>query len=474
MSEILTPDVCVIGAGSAGLTLAAAAAAFGASVLLIEKERMGGDCLNNGCVPSKALLAAARRAEQIRTSAGFGVLAGEPEVDFAAIMSHVRSAIAAIEPNDSVERFTGLGVTVIHGAARFTDPRTVAVGEARIRARRFVVATGSRPAIPAISNLPSVPYLTNENVFELKRRPSHLIIVGAGPIGLEMAQAFRRLGSQVTVLDAGTALARDDRELAALLLESLRSEGIEIREGVAIARVARRGRSGVRVTLEGEDPTIIDGSNILIAAGRRPEFDELGLQEARIAFDERGIKVNSRLRTRNRRVYAVGDVIGGAQFTHWGSYQAGLVVRSILFRFGGRMRPELLSWVTFTEPELAHVGLSEEEARRRYRKIRILRWPFAENDRAQTERAARGLVKLVTTKGGRVLGADILGQEAGELIASQVLAITEKMSVRTFIKAVFPYPTRSEAARRAALAFYAPKLDSPWLRWVARMLRKFG
>jgi pyruvate/2-oxoglutarate dehydrogenase complex dihydrolipoamide dehydrogenase (E3) component len=475
MSEVLTPDICVIGAGSAGLTVAAAAAAFGVSVVLIEKERMGGDCLNTGCVPSKALIAAASHAEAIREARDFGVVATEPEIDFSAIMAHVREVIAAIEPNDSAERFTGLGVTVIAGEAHFTDRETLNVGGTEIRARRFVIATGSRAAVPPIPNIEAVPYLTNETIFELKRRPTHLIVIGAGPIGLEMAQAFHRLGSEVTVLESAKALARDDPELSALLLQSLRNEGIDIREGTEVLRVGRRGRSGVRVTLEeGVEADHIDGTHLFIAAGRRPDLDGLGLKEARIAFDANGIKVNSRMRTRNRRVYAIGDVAGGPQFTHWAGYQAGLVVRSILFRFGGKVRRELLPWVTFTDPELAHAGLTEAEARHRYRKVQVLRWPFSENDRAHTERSTRGLVKVLTTRSGRILGAEILGRGAGELIAPYVLAIAEGLTVRSFVNGVFPYPTRAEIGRRAAISFYAPKLDSLGVKRVIHLLRKLG
>ncbi len=476
MSEVLTPDICVIGAGSAGLTVAAAAATFGVSVVLIERGKMGGDCLNTGCVPSKALIAAARHAAAVREAAGFGVKADEPRTDFAAVMAHVRETIAAIEPNDSAERFTGLGVKVIAGVARFADARTVIVGGATIRARRFVVATGSRPAVPPIPNLITVPYLTNETVFELKRLPGHLIVVGGGPIGMEMAQAFRRLGSTVTVLEAGTSLAKDDPELTALLVESLRAEGIDIHEGARIVRVARRGRSGVRVTLDSPDDNAIqiDGTHLLLATGRRPDLDELALEKAGVRFNEKGIKVNKRLRTRNPRVYAIGDAAGGPQFTHWAGYQAGLVVRSILFRFGGKVRPDLLPWVTFTEPELAHVGLSEAAARRRYGNVQILRWPFSENDRAHTDRATRGLVKVLATKRGRVVGADILSHDAGELIAPFVLAVAGGLRVKDLATAIFPYPTRSEAARRAAVAFYAPKLDSPMIRRVIALLRKLG
>jgi pyruvate/2-oxoglutarate dehydrogenase complex dihydrolipoamide dehydrogenase (E3) component len=475
MSDVLTPDICVIGAGSAGLTVAAAAASFGVSVVLVEKGRMGGDCLNTGCVPSKALIAAARQVQAIRCAPRFGVGAGEPDVDFEAVMAHVRGVIAAIEPNDSAERFTGLGVTVLRGAARFRDRRTLVVGDAEIRARRFVVATGSQPAVPPIPDIYSVPFLTNETIFDLKRRPTHLVVVGAGPIGLEMAQAFRRLGSRVTVLEAGMPLAKDDPELSALLLTALRGEGIDIREGAEVVKVAPHGRSGVRVVLrDGERTRNIDGSHLLVAAGRRPDTAELGLQEAGIAFDKRGIKVDSRLRTSNRRVYAIGDVSGGPQFTHWAGYQAGLVVRSILFRFGGRVQPDQLPWVTFTDPEFAHVGLTEAEARERHRHVVVLRWPMAENDRTQTERQTTGVVKVLTTRKGRILGVDILAADAGELIAPWVLAVSQGLTIKSFASAVFPYPTRSEVARRAAITFYTPKLRSPWIGRVIRFMRLFG
>jgi pyruvate/2-oxoglutarate dehydrogenase complex dihydrolipoamide dehydrogenase (E3) component len=474
LTERLTPDICVIGAGSAGLTVAAAAAAFGVSVVLVERDRMGGDCLNTGCVPSKALIAAARHVQAIREAARFGIVAGEPEVDFPAVLKHVKGVIAAIEPNDSVERFTGLGVNVIRGAARFRDRSTAVVGDTEIAARRFVIATGSRPAIPPIPNLETVPFLTNETIFDLPRRPTHLVVIGGGPIGIELAQAFRRLGSQVTVLEAGRPLSKDDPELAALLIEDLRAEGIDIREGVTVMRAARRGRHGVRVTLEGEPPTQVDGSHLLVATGRRPDLGELDLEAAGVAFDAKGINVDARLRTSNRRIHAIGDVAGGPQFTHWAGYQAGLVVRSILFRFGGSVNPAVLPWVTFTDPELAHVGLTEEEARRRHGTVQVLRWPFSENDRAHTERATRGLVKVLTTKKGVVVGADILARDAGELLAPFVLAVAEGMNVKALATAVFPYPTRSEAARRAAVSFYTPKLGSPWLKRIIRTARRFG
>jgi pyruvate/2-oxoglutarate dehydrogenase complex dihydrolipoamide dehydrogenase (E3) component len=455
--------------------MAAAAAAFGVSVVLVERDRMGGDCLNTGCVPSKALIAAAKHVQALREAKRFGIEAGEPKVDFAAVMAHVRGVIAAIAPNDSEERFTGLGVTVLRGEARFADKRTIVVGETAIRARRFVIATGSRAAVPPIANIETVPYLTNETIFDLTRLPKQLLVIGAGPVGLELAQAFGRLGSEVTVLEAGEALSREDPECAAQLLQDLRAEGIVIEEHVTVTRAARRGRNALRLTLgEGEAARQVEGTHLLVAAGRRPNIDGLGLEAAGIAFDARGIRTNSRLRTRNRRVYAVGDVAGGPQFTHWAGYEAGLALRSILFRFGGKVRPELLPWVTFTDPELAHVGLTEDEARARHKHVEVLRWPLSENDRAQTERSTRGVVKVLATRRGKILGVDILGREAGELIAPWVIAVAEGLSVKSFASAVFPYPTRAEAGRRAAIGFYAPRLQSRLLKAVVRLLRKFG
>ncbi|HEX2255912.1 MAG TPA: FAD-dependent oxidoreductase [Afifellaceae bacterium] len=472
MAEILRPDICVIGAGSAGLTVAAAAAAFGVSVVLVEGGRMGGDCLNTGCVPSKSLIAAARHAHTIRRAPAFGVMVGEPEIDFQRVHDHVHGVIAAIAPNDSAERFAALGVKVIRAHGRFTGRRTLEAEDYQIRARRFVVATGSRPRLPAVPGLDTVPYLTNETIFDLTRPPGHLVIIGGGPIGMELAQAFARLGSSVTVLESSEALGHDDPELAALAIEAVERDGVVLREGVSIVRAARRGRYGIRVSLSasaGEET--IDGTHLLVAVGRQPDIAELGLEAARIAHSEKGIKVNRRLRTTNRRVYAIGDAVGGYQFTHWAGYQAGLVVRSILFRFGGRMKPGLVPWVTYTDPELAHVGLSEEEARQRFRTIRILRWPFAENDRAQTERATAGLVKAIVTRKGRIVGAGIVGAHAGELIAPWALAISQGLTVRALMDTVLPYPTLSETAKRAALSFYTPKLMSPWPRRLVRLAR---
>jgi pyruvate/2-oxoglutarate dehydrogenase complex dihydrolipoamide dehydrogenase (E3) component len=477
MNEQLTPDICVIGAGSGGLSVAAAAAAFGVPVALIERGKMGGDCLNYGCVPSKALLAAAKRAHGLAGMPRFGLNGARAAIDFAAVHAHVHGVIAAIAPNDSKERFTGLGVHVIEGSARFKDHGTVDVGGCfEIKARRFVIATGSTAAVPPIPGLEQAPYLTNETIFDLTATPAHLIIIGAGPIGLEMAQAHRRLGAAVTVLEAATPLAKDDAECAAIVLEQLAQEGIVIRSGVKIARV--EGSPGhVRVMLAGGDgnEAILEGTHLLVAAGRRANVANLGLEAAGIAHAPSGIKVDKRLRTTNRRVYAIGDVVAGApQFTHVANYHAGLVIRNALFRLPVDAGKGMIPWTTFTDPELAHVGLREQDARQQHDAIRVLRWPYHENDRAQAERDTRGQIKVVTDRRGRILGVTIVGAQAGELITTWTLAIARGLKVGALLGVVIPYPTLSEVGKRAAISYYTPGLANPWLRRLISWLRRLG
>jgi pyruvate/2-oxoglutarate dehydrogenase complex dihydrolipoamide dehydrogenase (E3) component len=479
MAEALTPDICVIGAGSGGLTVAAAAAAFGVPVVLIEKAKMGGDCLNTGCVPSKSLIAAARQAHAIARAKMFGVSARGVDVDFARVHAHVHEVIAAIAPNDSRERFAALGVRVIEGAARFRDPRTVTVagrrGEAiEIKARRFVIATGSSSSLPPIPGLKETAYLTNETVFDLTVAPEHLIVIGAGPLGLELAQAFRRLGSAVTVIEAGEPLAREDPECAAVVLDALAREGVELRAGIAVARVdGKNAKVNVVVRGEGGEETIA-GSHLLIAAGRRANVDDLGLEEAGIRRDGAGIVVDKGLKTANRRVYAIGDVAGGAQFTHLANHHAGLVVRNALFRLPVSVNEDAVPRVTFTDPELAHVGLSEADARRARLNFRVLRWPFHENDRAQTERDTHGHIKVITSRGGRILGATIVGPSAGELITTWTLAIGRRLNVRTLAGIIVPYPTLAEVGKRAATTYFMLGLTRAWVQRIIAWLRRFG
>ncbi|MCZ6466109.1 MAG: FAD-dependent oxidoreductase [Alphaproteobacteria bacterium] len=474
MAKALKVDICVIGAGSGGLSVAAGASQMGASTVLIERGKMGGDCLNYGCVPSKALLAAGHAAQAVRGGGRFGVRAAAPAIDSGGVYGHVRGTIAAIAPNDSVERFEGLGVTVIQSSARFTGPREIAADGYRITARRIVIATGSSPVVPPVAGLGDVPYLTNETIFDLGQVPAHLIVIGGGPVGIEMAQAHRHLGARVTVVEMFSIMANDDPELVDVVRVRLAGEGIDLREGVTVARVEKAG-NGVAVVIAGngaEDR--VQGSHVLIAAGRRPNVEGLDLETAGIAYTPAGIQVDARLRTTNKRVFAIGDVAGGYQFTHMASYHAGIVLRNALFRLPAKVDTRAVPWVTYTAPELAQVGLTEDRARKQAGDIRVLRWPFAENDRARAERETDGLVKVITTPRGRILGAGIVGAHAGELIHAWVLAIGQKIKIGAVAGMIAPYPTLGEANKRAAGSFYTPALFSERTKKIVRFLSHFG
>ncbi len=474
MTGSLHCDLLVIGAGSGGLSVAAGAAQMGARVILVEKGRMGGDCLNTGCVPSKALLAAARAAHAGEAARPFGIDYAASTVDFRRVHDHVHAVIAAIAPHDSEERFESLGVTVLRESARFLDRRRMAAGDHVLRARRIVLATGSRPRIPPVPGLDEVPYLTNETIFDLRERPRHLVVIGAGPIGLEMAQAFHRLGSAVTVLEKVRALPRDDPEIAAIALAALRGEGLVIREGVEIAAVA--GTAGaIRVAYE--DATgahSVEGSHLLVATGRAPAIAALDLDAAGIAHDAAGIAVDARLRTSNRRVYAIGDCRRGLQFTHVAGYEAGIVLRNALFHLPARADYDAVPRVTYTDPEIAHVGLDEAAARARFGdRVRIIRQRYDENDRARAERATTGLLKLVA-HGGRPLGVSIVGAGAGELIQIWALALARRLRLADIAGFIAPYPTFGEIGKRAAGSYFSDRLFSARTRAIVRFLQRFG
>jgi pyruvate/2-oxoglutarate dehydrogenase complex dihydrolipoamide dehydrogenase (E3) component len=475
--NVLQPDLCVIGAGSAGLSVAAIAASLGASVVLIEKNRMGGDCLNVGCVPSKALIAASLHARNMREAGSFGIGGGEPAVDFAKVHAHVKATIAAIAPMDSVERYRAMGVSVIEGEARFTDARTVLAGDRTIRARRFVIATGSRPSIPPIPGLDQVPYLTNETVFDLTEKPEHLVVVGGGAVGVEIAQAYRLLGVEVTLLESGERLlAQEDPEMAHIVEQALRSDGVAVRTGAAIDRVEPAGVRGVSILLSRGER--IEGSHLLVATGRKPVTDGMGLEAAGIDADASGIQVDRALRTSNRRVYAIGDCAGGAgagaRFTHVANHHAGLVIRNTLFRLPVRVQKAPVPRVTYTAPELASLGLTEAQAREQHGAIRILRWSFADNDRARTEKQTEGHLKAVVTPRGKILGCSIAGAHAGELIMPWVLALSRGLKVSDLAGLIYPYPTFSEVTKSAAVEFLKPSAQNPWVRRLVSLVRRLG
>jgi len=474
MSQRLEVDICVIGGGSGGLSIAAGASQMGARVVLVEKAKMGGDCLNYGCVPSKALLAAGHAAQAVRRASRFGVTAGDPQIDGKAVFNHVQGVIDAIAPHDSVERFEGLGVTVVQAAGRFVGPQEIEAGGTIIKAKRFVVATGSRAFVPPIPGLDETPFLTNETLFERDKLPEHLLVIGGGPIGIEMAQAHRHLGAAVTVLEMASILPNDDPELADVIRTRLLKEKIALREGVKVVGTAKT-TTGVAVTLEADGrKETIEGTHLLVAAGRRPNVEGLDLEKAGIVYSPKGIEVDARLRTANKKVFAVGDVAGGYQFTHAAGYHAGVVIKNALFRLPAKADYSAMPWVTYTAPELAHVGLSEKAAKEKHGEIRILRWPFFENDRAQAEGETDGMIKVITTKSGKILGASIVGAQAGELIQVWVLAVGRKMKIGAIASMIAPYPTLGEVGKRAAGSFFAPGLFSERTKKIVRFLLRFG
>jgi pyruvate/2-oxoglutarate dehydrogenase complex dihydrolipoamide dehydrogenase (E3) component len=461
-------DIAIVGAGSGGLSVAAVAAQFGQKVILFEKGKMGGDCLNYGCIPSKALIAVAKQAHIFRTADKYGVLAVEPQVDFKKVHAYMQSVIAAIEPNDSVERFEKLGVKVVLSAARFHDARSVETDEGVFSAKRFVIATGSRAAVPPIAGLESVPYFTNETIFDNTALPKHLVIIGGGAAGLELAQAHRRLGSDVTVIEAFEPLGKDDPELTAIVLESLRTDGVKILTHTAIRKISK-SRSGFTVEIEGNGK--IEGSHLLVAAGRAANVEGLNLEAAGVAYTAKGVTVDQSLRSSQKHIYAIGDVAGGLQFTHVANYHAGLVIRNALFRLPVRNRTDIIPHVTFIDPELAQVGLTEVEARKEFgNAFKVVRWPFHDNDRAQAEGKTTGLIKAVIGKRGRILGVGIVGAHAGELIQPWVLAISQGLKISAIASMVAPYPTRGEINRRVAVNYFFGLATNPWLRRVIRLL----
>lgn len=464
---VLTPDLCILGAGSGGLSLAAGAVQMGARVVLVEGHRMGGDCLHSGCVPSKALLAAAHQAQTLREGARFGIAPVVPQVDYAAVMDHVAGVIAGIAPHDSPERFRALGVEVIEAWGRFTSPAEVAAGDARIRARRFVIATGSSPAIPPIPGLDRTPHLTTDTLWDLRALPGHLLILGAGPAGCEMAQAHRRLGARVTLVEAARPLATLDPEIAAVGLARLAAEGVEIRAGQAVVEVG--GDAGA-VWLTLADGSTVRGTHLLVATGRRANLDRLDLEAGGIARAAGRLRLTRGLRsTSNARVYAIGDAAGGAQFTHLANWHAGLVIRSALFRLPIRADRGVIPAVVYTDPEMAQVGTLDASG------AQIVRFAFADSDRARAARATDGLVKVAVDRRGRILGAAIAGVGAGELIGPWVLAMTSRLRIGAMAGAVAAYPTLGEANKRAAGAWFAPRLfDSAAVKLIVRLLARLG
>ena len=466
--ERISTDICIIGAGSGGLSIAAGASQMGARVVLIEAAAMGGDCLNYGCVPSKALLAAAKAAQVMRCGAA-GVQGAEPQINFAAIKGQIAAVIAQIAPMDSQERFEGFGVQVIRAYAHFINPREVEAGDKIIRARRFVIATGSQPAIPELPGLDTIPYLTNETIFTQTERPDHLLILGGGPVAMEMAQAHRRLGCAVTVIARSRVLSRADPDAADVVRSALCAEGVVVLEGQNVVRL-RPVPQGAEAVLT--DGTTVTGSHLLVAAGRTPALARLNLSAAGVAYTDRGITVGPNLRSTNRRIFAVGDVAGGLQFTHVAGAHAGVVIKQALFGLPAK-QATVVATVTYTDPELAQIGLTEAEARATHPGVQVLRQNFEDNDRAVTTEKTAGFLKLMLVK-GRPVGVTIVGVQAGELIGLWALAMNAGLKISALAGMIAPYPTLGEISKRAAGAYFSPKLfDNMALKRVVRLVQRF-
>lgn len=467
----LTTDVCIIGAGAAGLSVAAGTAQLGLKTILVERGKMGGECLNVGCVPSKALLAAAKLAHTAGSKQIAGVAGTQPTVDFACVKEGVDRVIATIAPHDSVQRFEQMGVRVLRDSARFRSARTLEVGEDIIEARSFVIATGSRPVIPKIPGLDPSLALTNETIFKLREKPDRLVIVGGGPIGIEMAVAHRRLGAAVTVIELAKILPHDEPDLVETLRCVLREEDIALLEDAQIASIRHTpGAVEVHVRHDGRHE-VVAGSHLLVATGRAALTGDLQLDAAGIESNAKGIVVDDRLRTRQRHVFALGDVIDAPHFTHVASYQAGIVVRNLAFRLPAKVDYDALPWVTYSDPELAHVGLTEARARERHGRITVQNVSLARNDRAIAERRTTGSIKVVVGARGRVLGASILAPGAGEMIGLWCLAIKRKLTLRAVADLMLPYPTLGEIGKAAASQHYAPTLFGSGTRTLVRALQ---
>ena len=468
----LTCDIAIIGAGAGGLSLAAGAAQLGLEVILVEKGSMGGDCLNYGCVPSKSLLASAKRIWQAKHSEAMGLKLNDFEVDFKQVICHVRETIAKIAVHDSVERFEGLGVRVIRESGRFLDKSTLAAGSHFIKAKHFVIATGSSAAIPPIPGLEKVRFLTNETIFNLESLPKHLVVIGGGPIGCELSQAFAMLGSHVTILEGLNILNQDDADCVEIVRQSLIKSGVKLHEQVKVVEILAGDDEIIIVCEQNGEAFQVNGSHLLVAAGRKANIETLACEQAGINYTKRGIVVNARLRTSNKKIYALGDVIGQMQFTHVANAHAGIVLRNIAFKYPAKMRQDAVPWITFTAPELAHVGKTEVQCTNEGINPQIFRMNYQDNDRAQAEGETAGFIKIMTNHKGKLLGVSIVGHQAGELLMPWVM-LCKGQSLRNFTDTIVAYPTLSELSKRVASQYYTPKLFSPMVKRIVRFLSHF-
>jgi len=472
-------DVVVIGGGAAGLTSSGIAANFGAKTMMIEKDRLGGDCTWTGCVPSKTLLKAGKVAQHIRKAGDYGLLDSEPEISFKKVIQHVHTIREEIyEDADAPENFEEMGIEVVEGNAFFEDEHTISItlkegGNRKVTSRYFFICSGARAFVPPIEGIDSVDYLTNESLFEIEDLPRELIIIGAGPIGSEMAQAINRLGAKVKVIDmADRIMINDEPDLAEILKEKLESEGIEYLLKAQIQEITKEdGRISVRTETEGA-PKIVTGTDLLMATGRRPNVEDLNLEAAGIRYSKKGVEVNEKCRTNISHIYACGDVTGEYQFTHMAEHMAKVATTNALLKFPMKIDRKHVPWVTYTDPELAHVGATEKELREQGTKFETYRFPYSKVDRALTESEGEGLIKIFAKKwNGKILGAGIVGTNAGEMISEYAVAMKNGVTLRNLADTIHPYPTYALGARRAADQWYIKNQSE----WQVKMIKKlFG
>ncbi|MEK6874457.1 MAG: dihydrolipoyl dehydrogenase [Nanoarchaeota archaeon] len=467
-------DIVVIGGGSGGLVAAAGAAKFGAKIALLEKNKLGGECLWTGCIPSKAFIHVAKIAHTVRHASNIGIKPEKISIDFSKIIDYVHNVITKIQPHDSKERFESLGVAVFFGNPRFENKNTINIGNHHIKAKHFIIATGSRPYIPEIPGLHETGFLTNETVFENRKFPQNLLVIGGGAIGSEMAQAFARLGSQVTILEHGdTILSKEDPAVANEIKHIFTQEGITILTNSTIHSISKQGKKKTITYKKEGRLSKVSGDEILLASGRSPNVEGLNLEHIGVVFDKRKIKVNQHLQTTIPTIYAIGDVKGGYQFTHIASYEAGIALANILFKLPIKTDYSIVPWTTFTDPEVAQVGLTEQEARKKHGDLLIFQEPFSEIDRAQTDNNTKGFIRLITTKKGKILGVHIIGPHAGELIAEYTLAMRKKLTIKDIYQTIHVYPTLSGINTRIA-GKYMETLLTPFRKKLLKYIFRYG
>ncbi len=463
-------DLVIIGGGAGGLVVASVAGQLGLRVTLVEKEpKLGGDCLHYGCVPSKTLIRVAKVAHAKRTADRYGLQAHDEVANFERVRERIRSVVDKIQEHDDPDRFRSYGCEMLFGTARFTDPHTVAFDDVRLQAKRFVLATGSVPFVPPIPGLEEAGYITNEQVFSMQQLPPRLVVVGAGPIGVELSQALQRLGSEVTLVEAADqVLPREDPDLAQILRGVLVDEGINVRTSAKVTSVSREG--DVR-RLELDSGDVLECDEILMAVGRRAVVEGIGLEQAGVEYTARGVAVDARLRTSNKHIFACGDVTGIYPFTHMAEYQAGIVIRNTVFRLPAKTDYRVVPWVTYSDPELAHVGMTRQQAEEAGITPTVLEFPVAGIDRAITDGATTGMVKVLLHK-GRIIGASLLAQHAGELIHELALAIQLKAKAGQVAAMIHAYPTMAQIHKRAINSGYSAQLFSPKVRRIVGWLSK--